>query len=70
MDAYQSQRALSSQEIEYWPLMLRAAALRFWLSRLQDKLFPKEGELTQIKDPDAILKILKQHRQQPFAIAS
>ncbi len=70
MQAYQVQRALSSQETESWPLMLRAAALRFWLSRLQDKLFPKEGELIQIKDPDAILKILKQHRQQPLALAS
>lgn len=70
MQAYQVQRALSSQETESWPLMLRAAALRFWLSRLQDKLFPKEGELIQIKDPDAILKILKQHRQQSLALAS
>jgi len=69
MAAYQKQRALSDEEVEYWPLMLRAAALRFWLSRLQDKLFPKEGELTQIKDPDAILKILKQHRKNQFNLA-
>jgi homoserine kinase type II len=27
-----------------------------------DKHFPREGELTQIKDPDAFLKILKQHQ--------
>lgn len=70
MNAYQAQRPLSADELDAWPLMLRAAALRFWLSRLQDKLFPKEGELTQIKDPDAILKILKQHRNSVLALAS
>jgi homoserine kinase type II len=70
MNAYQAQRPLSVDEQDAWPMMLRAAALRFWLSRLQDKLFPKEGELTQIKDPDAILKILKQHRNSVLALAS
>ncbi len=66
MLAYTAQRALSDDEIEHWHLVLRAAALRFWLSRLQDKLFPKEGELTQIKNPDAFLTILKQHRNNTF----
>ena len=41
---------------------LRYAALRFWISRLKDKLFPKEGLLTTIKDPDAI-KIILMHRK-------
>jgi len=62
MTAYNKQRPLTELEQEYFNLVLRAAALRFWLSRLQDKLFPREGELTQIKNPDAFLKILKQHR--------
>jgi len=62
MAAYAEQRQLTANEVTNFNLVLRAAALRFWLSRLQDKLFPREGELTQIKDPDAFLKILSQHR--------
>jgi homoserine kinase type II len=63
VDAYSKQRSLTENEVGNWNLVLRAAALRFWLSRLQDKLFPREGELTQIKDPDAFLKILSQHKK-------
>ncbi|MBE0439720.1 MAG: homoserine kinase [Gammaproteobacteria bacterium] len=66
MSAYQKHRALTKDEIANWYLVLRAAALRFWLSRLQDKLFPREGELTQTKNPDAFLTILKQHREHDF----
>jgi homoserine kinase type II len=64
MTAYIERRSLSEVEQANWNFVLRAAALRFWLSRLQDKLFPREGELTQIKDPDYFLNILQQHRQQ------
>jgi homoserine kinase type II len=63
MNAYQQQRMLSEAEQANFNLVLRAAALRFWLSRLQDKFFPREGELTQTKNPDAFLKILLQHRE-------
>ncbi len=66
MNAYQQQRTLTEAEQANFNLVLRAAALRFWLSRLQDKLFPREGELTQTKNPDAFLKILKQHRERDF----
>ncbi|OUR65508.1 homoserine kinase [Methylophaga sp. 42_25_T18] len=68
MTAYIKQRALTESEHADWNLVLRAAALRFWLSRLQDKLFPREGELTQIKDPAAFLKILLQHRDTPLTL--
>ncbi len=56
--AYQAERKLHPQEVETWQYMLRAAALRFWLSRLQDKIFPKDGEITHIKNPDVFKNIL------------
>jgi homoserine kinase type II len=52
LGAYQMQRRLEAIEIQALPLMLRLTALRFWLSRLYDKVFPLSGELTFIKSPD------------------
>jgi homoserine kinase type II len=57
IDAYQKQRRLEANEIEALPLLLRLAALRFWLSRLYDKSFPLSGELTFIKCPDQYLNM-------------
>jgi len=70
LQAYQKERTLSDAEKVDWPLMLRAAALRFWLSRLQDKHFPREGEMTHIKDPQVFEDILIDRRVNIAQIAN
>ena len=59
---YQSQRSLTAGELAAWPSALRLAALRFLLSRLKDKHFPREGEMTQIKDPNVFKRVLNIHQ--------
>lgn len=63
LQAYHRQRPLQSNERAWWPVLLRAAALRFWLSRLQDLHFQREGEITHTKDPAVFQQLLIRHRQ-------
>jgi homoserine kinase type II len=67
--AYQQERPVMDQEKTCWQQMLRAAALRFWLSRLQDKYFPREGEITHIKNPDVFKCILADRISTPYQLA-
>jgi homoserine kinase type II len=66
--AYAQQRKLTAAERKAWPLTLRAAAFRFYLSRLHDWHFPRKGDVVHVKDPAEYGRILEYHRQHPAAL--
>lgn len=59
---YARERRPEACETEYWPAAMRKAALRFWLSRAHDELFPRGGHLTKIKDAEVYRRILCHRR--------
>ena len=60
LTAYQQIRPWSDIEQQSWPLMLRYAAMRFWLGRLEYRLQAQQGHPVPYRDPKVYQQMLEQ----------
>ena len=60
LQAYNAVRTMGFAERQTLPAMLRAGALRFWLSRLWDFHLPREAAMLQAHDPAHFERVLRQ----------
>jgi len=67
--AYQAVRPLTDAERRLLPAMLRAGALRFWLSRLWDFHLPREAAMLKAHDPTHFERVLRQRVAEPLLLA-
>ncbi|RYF25510.1 MAG: homoserine kinase [Comamonadaceae bacterium] len=65
LDAYQAVRPLTADERTLLPAMLRAGALRFWISRLWDFHLPREAAMLTPHDPTHFERVLRERMAHP-----
>lgn len=70
VDAYAAVRPLSAAERQLLPAMLRAGALRFWISRLWDFHLPREASLLKPHDPGHFERVLRERVRHPVTAAA
>ena len=64
--AYAAVRPLTAPEVRLMPALLRAAAFRFWLSRLWDLHLPREAALLKAHDPAHFERVLRERIATPW----
>jgi homoserine kinase type II len=64
--AYDAARPLAGGELRLLPAMMRAAALRFWVSRLWDLHLPRSAQVLQPRDPTLFERILRARIESPW----
>ena len=64
--AYASVRPLTGDERRLLPALLRAAAFRFWLSRLWDLHLPRSAALLKAHDPGHFERVLRERVSVPW----
>jgi len=65
LSAYHAVRPFTAEEALSWQAMLRAAAFRFWLSRVYDFYKPRDAEMLTPHDPTHFERILRLRISQP-----
>ena len=68
VEGYAGVRPLTDSERSAWPAVRRAAALRFWLLRLEAQHMPRAGEVVTVKDPGDFRHLLEKFRLAPEAL--
>ena len=68
LDAYSAVRPLAAAERQLLPAMLRAGALRFWISRLWDWHLPREAAMLKPHDPGHFERVLRERVAHPITL--
>lgn len=68
LSAYHAVRHLTAQERSLLPVMARAGALRFWISRLWDFYLPREASVLKAHDPTHFERVLRQRVLHPLCL--
>jgi homoserine kinase type II len=70
LEAYQAVRPLCPAERQLLPAMLRAGALRFWISRLWDFHLPRDAAMLKPHDPTHFERVLRARSNSPFKLSA
>lgn len=66
LSAYRGERELAHGEWRLLPALLRAAALRFWISRLWDWYLPRSASMLTPKSPTHFERVLRDRIDNPW----